>query len=85
MQGPTLKVGPTIAKPSHHRPQASTARASRPAVGTDGYTAMQLALILGENNVKLVPDVAVSGDGSSGLANAMIARLMAAGATQESR
>jgi uncharacterized membrane protein YqiK len=47
------------------------------AVGASGYTAMQLALILGENKVKLVPDVAVSGDGSGGLANAMIARLMA--------
>jgi uncharacterized membrane protein YqiK len=55
------------------------------AVGTEGYTAMQLASILGENNVKLVPDVAVSGDGSGGLANAMIARLMASGATKESR
>jgi uncharacterized membrane protein YqiK len=46
------------------------------AVGANGYTAMQMALILGENKVKLVPDVAVSGDGSGGLANAMIARLM---------
>ncbi len=32
---------------------------------------MQLASILGENNVKLVPDIAVSGDGSGGLVNAM--------------
>ena len=55
------------------------------AVGADGYTAMQLASILGENNVKLVPDVAVTGDGTGGLANAMIARLMASGATKESR
>jgi uncharacterized membrane protein YqiK len=47
------------------------------AVGANGYTAMQLALILGENKVKLVPDVAVSGDGSGGLANAMIAKMMA--------
>jgi uncharacterized membrane protein YqiK len=46
------------------------------AVGATGYTAMQLALILGENKVKLVPDVAVSGDGSGGLANAMIAKLI---------
>jgi uncharacterized membrane protein YqiK len=55
------------------------------AVGADGYTAMQLASILGENNVKLVPDVAVSGDGAGGLANVMIARLIASGATKESR
>jgi uncharacterized membrane protein YqiK len=49
------------------------------AVGAGGYTAMQLASILGENNVKLVPDIAVSGDGSTGLVNAMIARVIAAG------
>jgi len=51
------------------------------AVGAAGYTSMQLAMILGENNVKLVPDVAVSGDGGTGggLANAMIAKLLANG------
>jgi uncharacterized membrane protein YqiK len=49
------------------------------AVGGSGYTAMQLASILGENKVKIVPDIAVSGDGASGLVNAMIARLMATG------
>jgi uncharacterized membrane protein YqiK len=54
------------------------------AVGADGYTAMQMASILGENHVKLVPDVAVSGDGTGGLANVMIARLIASGATKES-
>jgi hypothetical protein len=37
---------------------------------------MQMASILGENKVKLVPDIAVSGDGTSGLATAMVARLM---------
>jgi uncharacterized membrane protein YqiK len=46
------------------------------AVGANGYTAMQLASILGENKVKLVPDIAVSGDGAGGLASAMLARLM---------
>jgi uncharacterized membrane protein YqiK len=46
------------------------------AVGAPGYTAIQLASILGENKVKLVPEIAVSGDGASGLANAMIAKLM---------
>jgi uncharacterized membrane protein YqiK len=48
------------------------------AVGAAGYTAMQMAAILGENNVKLVPDIAVSGDGG-GLVNAMLARLLATG------
>jgi len=47
------------------------------AVGASGYTAIQLASILGENGVKLVPDIAVTGEGSgSGLANAMIAKLI---------
>ena len=55
------------------------------AVGTDGYTAMQLAAILGENHVKLVPDVAVTGDGSGGLVNAMMARMIASGGSPDSR
>ena len=38
---------------------------------------MQMASILGENQVKLVPDIAVSGDGAGGLATAMIARILA--------
>jgi uncharacterized membrane protein YqiK len=47
------------------------------AVGTGGYTAMQLASILGENKVKLVPDIAVSGEGgNAGLVTAMIARML---------
>jgi uncharacterized membrane protein YqiK len=46
------------------------------SVGASGYTAMQMAAILGENHVKLVPDIAVSGDGSGGLAAAMVARLI---------
>jgi uncharacterized membrane protein YqiK len=53
------------------------------AVGPNGYTAMQLASILGENHVKLVPDVAVSGDGAGGIATAMVARLLAADRSNE--
>ena len=53
------------------------------AVGAGGYTAMQLAAILGENKVKLVPDIAVSGDGSGALVNTLLARLLAAGGTIE--
>ncbi|HEY7498605.1 MAG TPA: SPFH domain-containing protein [Vicinamibacterales bacterium] len=47
------------------------------AVGGQGYTAIQLATILGENHVKLVPEIAVTGDGGGGLVNAMIARMLA--------
>ncbi len=49
------------------------------AVGGAGYTAIQLATILGENKVKLVPEIAVSGDGGGGLVNAMIAKMLANG------
>jgi len=48
------------------------------AVGEAGYTAMQIATILGEHHVKVVPEIAVSGDGSSGMANVMLAKLVAA-------
>src|SRR5262245_14167023 len=46
------------------------------AVGAGGYTAMQLASILGENKVKLVPDIAVSGEGGNGLVTAVLARML---------
>ncbi len=46
------------------------------AVGSQGYTAMQLAAILGEHHVKLVPEIAVGGDGAGGLASVMIARML---------
>ncbi|MFO0595377.1 MAG: SPFH domain-containing protein [Myxococcaceae bacterium] len=58
------------------------------AMGGEAYVAVQLATILGENQVKLVPDIAVSGGGEGGgLANAMVAKLLkaelAAGAVQK--
>jgi uncharacterized membrane protein YqiK len=46
------------------------------AVGAHGYTAMQLASILGENKVKLVPDIAVSGEGGNGLVTAVLAKML---------
>jgi len=59
--------------------QADAYRQGLEAVGASGYTAIQLATILGENKVKLVPDIAVTGDGSGGLVNAMLARMISAG------
>jgi uncharacterized membrane protein YqiK len=50
------------------------------SLGAQAYAAMQLAAVLGENHVKLVPDIAVGGNGAngfSGLAEAMIAKLLA--------
>jgi uncharacterized membrane protein YqiK len=48
------------------------------AVGAGGYTAMQIATIVGEHHVKVVPEIAVTGDGGSGMANVMLAKLIAA-------
>ncbi|MBT9556976.1 MAG: flotillin family protein [Myxococcales bacterium] len=47
------------------------------AVGAENYGAMQLAAILGEHHVKLVPDIAVGGDGA-GLAQVLIAKMLTA-------
>jgi uncharacterized membrane protein YqiK len=58
--------------------KAAAYTAGREAVGEAGYTAMQIATILGENHVKVVPDIAVSGDGASGMANVMLAKLVSA-------
>jgi len=41
---------------------------------------MQMASILGENHVKLVPEIAVTGEGGGGLVNAMIAKMLSNGA-----
>jgi uncharacterized membrane protein YqiK len=49
------------------------------AMGPSGFTAMQLATVLGEHKVKLVPDIAVSNESGGGLAGVMLARLIAAG------
>lgn len=57
--------------------KAEAYKAGIEAVGADGYTAMQLAAILGEHKVKLVPDIAVTGEGGSGVLNVMLARLIA--------
>jgi len=63
--------------------KADAYKAGVAAVGENGYTAMQIATILGENNVKVVPDIAVSGDGTSGMANVMLAKLVSAARTEK--
>ncbi len=48
------------------------------ALGALGYTSLQIAQILGENKVKLVPDVAVGGgEGSMRLADVLVGRMLA--------
>jgi len=56
------------------------------ALGADAFAAMQLATVLGEHQVKLVPEIAVNGgDGSGGtsrLADVLIGKMLAAGLTK---
>jgi hypothetical protein len=63
--------------------KAAAYTAGREAIGEGGYTAMQIATILGEHHVKVVPDIAVTGDGTSGMANVMLAKLVAASKTDK--
>jgi uncharacterized membrane protein YqiK len=47
------------------------------AMGNAAFTSVQLATILGQHGVKLVPDIAVSGgEGGGGLAAVMVAKLL---------
>ncbi len=46
--------------------QAEAYRAGVVALGGSGYTALQLMQIIGDRNVRVVPDVAVTGNGSGG-------------------
>jgi uncharacterized membrane protein YqiK len=55
------------------------------ALGADAFAAMQLATVLGENHVKLVPEIAVTGGGAdagtstSRLADVLVGKMLAAG------
>ena len=57
--------------------KAEAYRLGRESLGEAGYVATQMASILGENRVKLVPDIAVGGDGSTRLADVLIGRMLA--------
>jgi uncharacterized membrane protein YqiK len=47
------------------RAKAEAYRAGVEALGTQGYTVMQLMQIVGDRNVRIVPDVAVNGQGGN--------------------
>jgi len=49
------------------------------ALGAQGFTAVQLMQIIGDEQVKVVPDVSVSGGSSSSLADALLALLLRQG------
>ena len=55
------------------RAKAEAYRAGVESVGVQGYTLMQLMQIVGDRNVRIVPDVAVSGaNGSGGLVDGLL-------------
>jgi uncharacterized membrane protein YqiK len=53
--------------------KAEAYRAGVDSLGVQGYTVMQLMQIVGERNVRIVPDVAVTGaNGSGGLVDGLL-------------
>ena len=57
--------------------KAEAYRAGVEALGAQGYTMMQLMQIVGDRNVRIVPDVSVSGEtGGEGLVAALLGSLM---------
>ena len=57
--------------------KAEAYRAGVDAIGSQGYTMLQLMQIVGERNVRIVPDVSVSGtNGSNGLVDGMLGMLV---------
>lgn len=56
--------------------KAEAHRAGVQALGSQGYTALQLMQIVGDRNVRVVPDVAVNGSGQSGLVEGMLGMML---------
>ena len=57
--------------------KAQAYRAGVEALGAQGYTLMQLRQIVGERNVRIVPDVAVNGTGAGGgLVNRLLGAIL---------
>ena len=46
------------------------------ALGSQAYTALQLMQVIGDRNVRVVPDVAVSGSGGSGMIDAVMGMML---------
>jgi uncharacterized membrane protein YqiK len=56
--------------------QAEAYRAGVEALGTEGYTSIQMMQIIGENQVRVVPEVSVSGSDRGGLVDGLLATTM---------
>jgi uncharacterized membrane protein YqiK len=64
--------------------KADAYKAGVESLGSQGYTSLQLMQIVGDQKVKVVPDVAVSGNGGGGgLAEGLMAMLLRAEAKKE--
>jgi uncharacterized membrane protein YqiK len=56
--------------------KAEAYRAGVTALGTQGYTMLQVMQIVGERNVRVVPDVSVSGQNGGGLVEGMLGMML---------
>jgi hypothetical protein len=56
--------------------KAETYRAGVEAIGGQGFTAMQLMQIIGDRQVRLIPDVMVGGGGSGGTSGGLVDGLL---------
>ncbi|MBF2065356.1 MAG: flotillin family protein [Calothrix sp. C42_A2020_038] len=58
--------------------KAETYRAGVEALGENGYTAMQMMQIIGDNNVRLIPDILVGGNNSTsnGLVDSLLSMIL---------
>ncbi|MCK6628299.1 MAG: flotillin family protein [Anaerolineae bacterium] len=56
--------------------KAEAHRAGVQALGSQGYTALQLMQIVGDRNVRVVPDVAVNGSSQAGLVEGMLGMML---------
>lgn len=56
--------------------KADAYQAGVSALGSQAYTALQLMQVIGDRQVRVVPDVAVSGSNGSGLLDAMMGMLV---------
>ena len=58
--------------------QADAYRAGATAMGSDGYTAVQLMQIVGERNVRIIPEIQVggSGEGSGNMIDALLGMML---------
>jgi uncharacterized membrane protein YqiK len=58
------------------RAKAAAYRAGVESLGAQGYTVMQLMQIVGERNVRIVPDVAVTGAGGNGMVDGLLGLML---------